>query len=105
MRAGRMRLVLLGILASGCLAYGSSAKAEAFSIVDAISQAVQTNPGVGEAAANRRATDAEFHQSQGTLLPQIRLDASGGPQRFNQQDIVPLRQATPNGCPPGAGRS
>ena len=89
MRAGRMRLVLLGILAAGCLAQGSAAKAEAFTIVDAINQAVQTNPGVGEAAANRRATDAEFHQSQGTLLPQVRLDASGGPERFNQQDIVP----------------
>ena len=84
-----MRLVVIGICAVGCLANGSAAKAEAFTIIDAISQAVQTNPGVGEAAANRRATDAEFHQSQGTLLPQVRLDASGGPQRFNQQDIVP----------------
>ncbi len=84
-----MRLVVIGICAAGCLANGNAAKAEAFTIVDAISQAVQTNPGVGEAAANRRATDAEFHQSQGTLLPQVRLDASGGPQRFNQQDIVP----------------
>jgi outer membrane protein, adhesin transport system len=82
-------VVALGLLAAGCLGYASAAKAEAFTIVDAINQAVQTNPGVGEAAANRRATDAEFHQSQGTLLPQVRLEASGGPERFNQQDIVP----------------
>jgi adhesin transport system outer membrane protein len=86
---GRMRVVLLGLVAAGCLAHGSAAKAEAFTIVDAIKEAVQTNPGVGEAAANRRATDAEFHQSQGTLLPQVRLEASAGPERFNQQDIVP----------------
>jgi outer membrane protein, adhesin transport system len=91
-----MRLVLIGIVTAACLSNGSAANAEAFTIVDAISQAVQTNPGVGEAAANRRATDAEFHQSQGTLLPQVRLDASGGPQRFNQQDIVPP--------PPGNGQ-
>jgi adhesin transport system outer membrane protein len=84
-----MRLILLGIISAGCLANGSAAKAEAFTIVDAISQAVQTNPGVGEAAANRRATDAELRQSQGTLLPQVRLEARAGPERFNQQAIVP----------------
>jgi adhesin transport system outer membrane protein len=84
-----MRLVLTGLVTAGCLAYGTAAQAEAFTIVDAISQAVQTNPGVGEAAANRRATDAELHQSQGTLLPQVRLEARAGPERFNQQDIVP----------------
>jgi outer membrane protein, adhesin transport system len=84
-----MRVVLLGFLAASCLAHGSAARAEAFTIVDAISQAVQTNPGVGEATANRRATDAEFHQSQGTLLPQVRLEASAGPERFNQPDVVP----------------
>jgi len=89
-----MRLVLLGgVIAAAvigcCLGQTNPAKAEAFTIVDAINQAVQTNPGVGEAAADRRATEAEFHQSQGTLLPQVRLEASGGPARFNQQDIVP----------------
>jgi adhesin transport system outer membrane protein len=84
-----MRLILIGIIAAGYLTNGDSAQAEAFTIVDAISQAVQTNPGVGEAAANRRATDAELHQSQGTLLPQVRLEASGGPERFNQTAIVP----------------
>ena len=49
------------------------ATAEQFSIHDAINMAVQTNPGVGEAAANRRATEAEMRQSQGALLPQVRL--------------------------------
>jgi adhesin transport system outer membrane protein len=89
-----MRLVLLGSaiaggVIAGCLGQTTAAKAEAFTIVDAIKEAVQTNPGVGEAAANRRATEAEFRQSQGALLPQVRLEASGGPERFNQQDIVP----------------
>jgi outer membrane protein, adhesin transport system len=84
-----MRVVLLGLVTVGCLAQGSAANAQPFTIVDAITQAVQTNPGVGEAVANRRATDAEFHQSQGALLPQVRLEASAGPERFNQQDVVP----------------
>jgi len=96
--SGRIRLIVLVILTAACVTQGRyAAKAEAFTIVDAISQAVQTNPGVREAAANRRTTDAEFHQSQSALLPQVRLDASSGPQRFNQQDMVPLRLATPNG--------
>jgi outer membrane protein, adhesin transport system len=92
---GCMRFILIGVVAATYLIQTNAANAEAFTIVDAINQAVQTNPAVGEAAANRRATDAEFHQSQGVLLPQVRLDASGGPERFTQPDIVP--------SPPGSG--
>jgi adhesin transport system outer membrane protein len=60
-----------------------------FTIFDAINQAVATNPGVGEAAANRRATEAEMRQTQGTLLPQVRLEAKAGRHRFNHRDEVP----------------
>lgn len=58
--------------------------ADAFTINDAIKEAVRTNPGVGEAAANRRATDAEMRQSQGVLLPQVRLEASAGPEKLTR---------------------
>jgi adhesin transport system outer membrane protein len=51
--------------------------------------AVQTNPSVGEASANRRATEAEMHQAQGVLLPQVRLQVQGGPNRTDQKDVVP----------------
>jgi adhesin transport system outer membrane protein len=57
----------------------SAAHAEAFSINDALKQAIQTNPGVGEASANRRATESEMRQTQSTLLPQVRLEANAGP--------------------------
>jgi adhesin transport system outer membrane protein len=103
MRGGRMQLKLLVIVAAGCLTHGSAAQAAAFTIVDAISQAVLTNPGVGEATANRRATDAELHQSQGVLLPQVRLEASAGPQRFNQQDILPAPPGNAQWLPARAG--
>jgi adhesin transport system outer membrane protein len=62
----------------------TAARAEPFSINDAIRQAMTTNPGVGEAAANRRATESELRQSQGTLLPQIRLEASAGPEKLHR---------------------
>jgi adhesin transport system outer membrane protein len=53
---------VLSLVAAG----GTEVRAEWFSINNAISQAVLTNPGVGEASANRRATEAELRQTQST---------------------------------------
>ena len=86
-----MRLTVAAILALLGTA-NVCAAAEAFSIRDAILQAVQTNPGVGEAAANRRATEAELRQVQSTLLPQIRLEGRYGPNKFNEPDLIPPPQ-------------
>jgi adhesin transport system outer membrane protein len=60
------------------------AAADQFSINDALHQATKTNPGVGEASANRRATQTELRQTQSTLLPQVRVEASVGPEKFDQ---------------------
>ena len=65
------------------------ATSEVFSIFDAINQAAQTHPGVGEAAANRRATEAELEQNKSTLLPQVRLEARAGPERFTHNITPP----------------
>lgn len=78
------------ILASAlCLAAVPAVADQAFTITDAIKQAVQTNPGVTEAAANRRATESELRQNQSTLLPQVRLRADYGPEKLTRHDIVP----------------
>jgi adhesin transport system outer membrane protein len=66
-----------------------AAAQQAFTITDAIKQAVATNPGVTEAAANRRATEAELRQNQSTLLPQVRLRADYGPEKLTRYDITP----------------
>ena len=66
------------------LVVSQSQAGEQYSINDALRQAIQTNPGVGEASANRRATEAELRQTQSTLLPQVRVDASWGPEKFDQ---------------------
>ena len=60
------------------------ATAEFFSINDALRQTMQRILGVGEASANRRATESELRQTQSTLLPQVRIDASYGPEKFDQ---------------------
>ena len=82
--------VLQSLLIAGCLGVaGGAAGAAPFTINDALRMAVQTNPGVGEASANRRATEAELRQNQSTLLPQVRLEAQGGPERLNSRDVTP----------------
>lgn len=79
-----MKLVrALGVFGIVC-ASAAPACAEQFSIFDAIRQATLTNPGVGEASANRRATESELRQSQGALLPQVRLQASAGPESLTR---------------------
>src|SRR5215510_15408116 len=87
-----MRLIecLCAIAMTSVVAASLATANDAFTIVNAINQAITTHPGVGEAAANRRATEAELRQTQGTLLPQVRLEAKTGRQRFNQPDVVPL---------------
>jgi len=80
---------LFCIILSGAVAVSSEARSDVFSINDALQQAVATNPGVGEAAANRRATESELRQQQGTLLPQVRVEGRWGPERFNQQVVPP----------------
>ena len=77
-------VTILGLLGTSTAALA----AEGFSVRDAILQAVQTNPGVGEAAANRRATETELRQVQSTLLPQVRLEARVGPEKFNDKDLI-----------------
>lgn len=78
------------------------ARAEVFTINDALIQAIQTHPGVGEASANRRATESELRQTQSTLLPQVRIEASYGPEKFDQSRsfISPSLQAPVVGAGP-----
>lgn len=80
-------LSFLGLMAAATV---PAVAAEPFSIQDAILQAVRSHPGVGEAAANRRATESELRQQQSTLLPQVRLEARTGWNRFNFKDAIPV---------------
>src|SRR6476646_10934667 len=86
-RSGHMKPIPLAI-AGLILAVNSAGAAEVFSINDALRQAMLTNPAVGEASANRRATQSELRQTQSTLLPQVRVEASYGPEKFDQSAAV-----------------
>src|SRR3954468_7103668 len=77
------------------MALSPAGAAEPFSINDALKQAAHTNPGVGEASANRRATESELRQTQSTLLPQVRIEARYGPEKFDQSASVVTGTALP----------
>jgi len=91
----------MGQMKSACFAIAGlflavgAARAEPFSINDALKQAAHTNPGVGEASANRRATESELRQTQSTLLPQVRVEARYGPEKFDQSASVSSGTALP----------
>src|SRR5580704_4548776 len=96
-RVGAMKIAsvvrrLLPMAVILCVGGGSAVAGSGFTIFDAIKEAVRSNPGVGEAAADRRATETNLRQSQATLLPQVHIDASTGPERFNEMDITPPPQ-------------
>jgi len=96
-RVGAMKIAsvvrrLLPVAVIFCVGAGSAVAGSGFTIFDAIKEAVRSNPGVGEAAADRRATETNLRQSQATLLPQVHIDASTGPERFNEMDITPPPQ-------------
>src|SRR3569623_284016 len=93
----RNRFVFHWSVAVGVTVLSGTAMADPLTINNAIRMAVQTHPSIGEASANRRATEAELHQVQGTRLPQVRLEASGGPLRTNQRDLTGLSAPTNNG--------
>lgn len=84
-----MRLVFIGAIGLCMAAAGAVAGDGGFPIIDAINQAVHTNPSVGEAAANRRATETELRQNQSTLLPQVRIEAKAGKEKFDYRNSVP----------------
>ena len=97
-----MKSAYLLAIAGLILAGAPAGAAEPFSINDALKQAIQTNPGVGEASANRRATQSELRQTQSTLLPQVRIEASYGPEKFDQSRgfISPSLQVPTTGAGP-----
>ena len=74
-RVRSLGVVVATILVAAPLAVAN----DAFTIVDAINQAVATHPGVGETAANRRATEAEMRQAQGYAASAGPLGGKGRP--------------------------
>ncbi len=65
-----------------------------FSINDALTSSYSNPPRRRRSFGKRRATESELRQTQSTLLPQVRIEASYGPEKFDQNR---------NGSPPVIG--
>ena len=63
--------------------------AHALSLKEAVKVAIETNPEIGQAIANREATEFELQQALGLYAPRLDLEASAGAQLSN----TPSRRA------------
>lgn len=76
------------VVALATLAGAPAWAQSSISLDEAIRRAVRSNPRVSEAAANRRAVEQEVRQSQGGLLPQVRLRTELGFERNRRFDAI-----------------
>jgi adhesin transport system outer membrane protein len=79
-RVSRMG-VLIAVLSGSCSAYAPPA--EAITLRDAVQTALEANPEIGEAVANREATQFELRQARGLYLPQLDFEGRYGAQNFD----------------------
>ncbi|MDH3603584.1 MAG: TolC family protein, partial [Candidatus Tectomicrobia bacterium] len=82
---------LLGSVAAAALFAGMAGNANAISVKEAIIIALEANPEIGEAIANREAREFELRQAHGLYLPQVDVEARVGAQRL---DSVGTRAGT-----------
>ena len=73
-----VRRSLLGAASAFALILATGTSAWALSMLDAVRIAVESNPEIGEAIANREAIEFELRQGRGLYLPRIDLDGSLG---------------------------
>lgn len=70
------------------LAVLASPSAQALTLEEAVNYAVQTNPEIGEAIANRRAIDFELEQARALYLPQVNIEGFIGPGFRDRPDFL-----------------
>ena len=88
--------ILRSLLLASCMgALSGAANAAPFTINDAVRMAVQTNPSIGEAAANKRATEAELRQTQAPCCRKCDWKPMRAPERLNNPATIPLNNITP----------
>lgn len=64
------------------------APVDAMTLNEAVTTAVNTNPEILEAAANRRARDQELRRSQGAFLPRLDVGAEFGAERIDRPNSL-----------------
>ncbi len=70
----------------------ASAPAAAISLEEAVKVALEANPEIGEAVANREAIEFELKQAKRLYLPQVDLESRYGVQKFDSTTTRPRGQ-------------
>jgi adhesin transport system outer membrane protein len=76
----------IGLTSVALLLAGVTVHAQATSLQEAVQQAVQTNPRIDAAQANRRASEYSFKQAKGRFLPEVEVFADVGRQKIDRPE-------------------
>lgn len=76
----------IGLASAAILLAGMTVYAQATSLQEAVQQAVQTNPRIDAAQANRRASEYSFKQAKGRFLPEVEVLADVGRQKIDRPE-------------------
>jgi outer membrane protein, adhesin transport system len=87
MRCFRIRHQVLAAVSVLCAF--SVERASALTLEESIASALKTNPQIGQAIENRRATEWELRQARGLFLPRVDVEASTGARELDS----PARRA------------
>src|SRR5262245_49524473 len=89
MLCSRMRHHLMAAASVSVLCFLAMGQASAITLDEAIGAALKTNPSIGQAIENRRATEWELRQARGLYLPRVDVEASAGARELDS----PARRA------------
>jgi adhesin transport system outer membrane protein len=81
MRRFRVRRQMLAAVSVMCAF--SVERASALTLEESIASALKTNPQIGQAIENRRATEWELRQARGLFLPRVDVEASTGARELD----------------------
>ena len=79
----KMGLGLKALMLASVAMLGTMGAAQALSLKDAVSIAIDSNPQIGQAIQNCEAIEFELRQARGLYLPRLDLEASGGARRYS----------------------
>ena len=80
MGSGMARLIAVFLTV---MSFALASPARAISLREAVKTALEANPEIGQAIANREATQFELRQARGLYLPQVDLEGRYGAQNFD----------------------
>ena len=90
LKIGSLRRGLAGVVVATTLIAGVPSAARAMTLFEAVQFALEANPDIGQAIANREAIEFELKQAKGLWLPQVDLEARFGAQDYESPNLAQI---------------